>query len=174
MNQDLMKKIFFAVAFMFFAIGMAQETTTIYLIRHAEKADNGENPELSEAGKERTKKWGAYFENKNISTYYTTAFKRTILTASLTASYMSALPEPGTSRETRFMTYDPNDFSLKKIAEENTGKSIVVVGHSNTVPKYINDILGKKVYADISEGEYGNLFIIKITGDKITHELIKM
>lgn len=169
-----MKKLFLAMILAFCANVMAQETTTIYLIRHAEKADNSDNPELSEAGKERTKKWGAYFENKNISTYYTTAFKRTILTASLTASYMSALPEPGTSRETRFMTYDPNDFSLKKIVEENKGKNILVVGHSNTVPKYINDLLGKKTYPDISENDYGNLYIIKITGDKITHELVKM
>ncbi len=169
-----MKKILLTLILIICANAMAQETTTIYLIRHAEKADNSVNPELSEAGKERTKKWGAYFENKDINTYYTTPLKRAILTASLTAAYMSALPEPGTSREIHFMTYEPDNFSLKKIAEENKGKNIIVVGHSNTIPKYINDLLGKKAYADINENEYGNLYIVTITGDKITHELVKM
>lgn len=157
------------------ATTVAQEkTTTIYLIRHAEKADGSDDPELSEAGKERTKKWGAYFEKKNITLYYTSLYKRSKLTATFTAAYFSQIPPPGTSKEMRFIAYDPANFSLKQAAQDNEGQNIVVVGHSNTIPAQINALLGKNIYPDIKEDEYGNLYIIKITGDKITHELVKI
>lgn len=39
----------------------AQETTTIYLIRHAEKADTSRDTELSVEGKVRAKKMGILF-----------------------------------------------------------------------------------------------------------------
>ncbi len=169
-----MKKLLLTIILAIGFTAMAQETTTIYLIRHAEKADNSENPELSKAGLERAKKWGAYFEDKNISIYYSSPYKRTISTAAHSSAYMTSLPEPGSSHEMRFITYDVKDFSLKKTAEDNKGKNMVVVGHSNTIPEYINTLLGKKFYTNIPEDSYNNLYIIKITGDKIVHEMVQI
>lgn len=167
-----MKKLFLAIVFAFCANVMAQETTTIYLIRHAEKADNSTNPELSEAGKARAQRWAEYFKGKNIRVFYTTTYLRTLNTVLPTASVFDMTP--GSSTMNSFHTYDPKGFSLKGVAEKYPGQNILIAGHSNTIPANINELLGKKTYADINENDYGNLYIIKITGDKITHELVKM
>lgn len=171
-----MKNLLLIVACLVMNISVAQETTTIYLIRHAEKATDGSNdPGLSDEGMDRVKVWGDYFEDKNISMYYTTTYKRASETASGTLSHsMHYPPVPGTTYNVTMKTYDPMTLSLKKIAEDNSGKSVVIVGHSNTIPAQINALIGKKVYADMQESEYGNLYIIKITGNKVSHELVRM
>jgi 2,3-bisphosphoglycerate-dependent phosphoglycerate mutase len=170
-----MKNLLLMLSLIVTTAALAQEkTTTIYLIRHAEKADGSTDPDLSEAGKERTKKWGAYFEDKNISTYYTTPYKRTIQTASFTSAFVSAMPRRGSVKTTQFKTYDPRTLSLKQVAQDNNGQSVVVVGHSNTIPAQINALLGQNIYPDMKEDEFGNLYIITITANNISHQMIKM
>ena len=171
-----MKNLIAIVACLIINVALAQETTTIYLIRHAEKASDGTtDPGLSDAGMDRTKKWGDYFQDKNISTYYMTKYKRAVETATYTnGQVMSLLSKPGTTYNIMMKNYDPMSLSLKDVAKENKGKNIVIVGHSNTIPAQINALIGEKKYADMQENEYGNLYIIKITDDKITHELVKM
>jgi len=170
-----MKNMILIVACLVANVIWAQsETTTIYLVRHAEKADASADPDLSEAGKARAKKWGEYFEDKNIGIYFSTPYKRTTNTAAIISSFVSALPVPGTTRAFQMRGYDPAALSLQKLADDNKGKNIVVVGHSNTIPAQINTLIGEKKYADIPESEFGNLYIIKVTGDTVTHELVKM
>lgn len=171
-----MKNLIAIVACLILNMALAQETTTIYMIRHAEKASDGTtDPGLSDAGMERTKKWGEYFKDKKADIFYTTKYKRTVETATGTmANSMPYPPVPGTSHNVTMKNYDPMSLSLKQVAEENKGKNIVIVGHSNTISAQINALLGEKKYADMQENEYGNLYIIKITGDKISHELVKM
>jgi broad specificity phosphatase PhoE len=62
---------------------------------------------------------------------------------------------------------------LMGLANKYKGKTLLIVAHSNTIPAAINELLGKQTYLDIPENEFGNLYIIKITGSKITHDLIK-
>ena len=45
-----MKKILYVFVFMLLTLGAFGQTTTIYLIRHAEKVDNSKNPDLSKVG----------------------------------------------------------------------------------------------------------------------------
>lgn len=172
-----MKNLIAIVACLIMNVALAQEeTTTIYLIRHAEKANDGTtDPGLSDAGMDRAKAWGNYFSDKKITSYYMTQYKRTIETATYAHGVvMSLLSKPGTTYNTTLRNYDPMAFSLKQVVEENKGKNVVIVGHSNTIPAQINALIGENKYADMQESEYGNLYIIKITGDKISHELIKM
>jgi 2,3-bisphosphoglycerate-dependent phosphoglycerate mutase len=171
-----MKNLLLIVACLILNVTMGQETTTIYMIRHAEKADDGTNdPKLSDAGLDRTKVWGNYFADKNVTAYYMTKYKRAVETATHTnGQVMSLLSKPGTTYNITMKNYDPMSLSLKDVAKDNKGKNIVIVGHSNTIPAQINALIGEKKYADMQESEYGNLYIIKITGDKISHELVKM
>lgn len=136
-------------------------TTTLYLIRHAEKADLSSNPELSEAGIKRAKNWAAYFEKTPIDVFYTTMYKRTQQTCSPIAA----------TKQKDIIFYKPEAMDLKKIIEEYQGKTILIVGHSNTIPNYINKLLGEQKYPDIPETEFGNLYVIKSNG-KITSELL--
>lgn len=152
----------------------SQETTTIYLIRHAEKAEGSADPGLSDQGKDRAAKWGSYFEDKNITNYYSTNYKRTTETMTAISAFMSKMPAVGSSKQFRAEGYDPNNLLLSEVAKKNAGKNILVVGHSNTIPAQVNKLIGENKYTDMQENEYGNLYIIKINGDKITHEMVKM
>lgn len=172
-----MKKILLILTCLIANIALAQEsTTTIYLLRHAEKANDGTaDPGLSEAGKERAKRLGEYFRDKDVSNYYSTNYKR----ASETASTIVANAKFHQSADLNtinigFKKYDPMTFSLNDVAQKHKGESIVIVGHSNTIPTLVNNLIGERKYPDMQESEFGNLYIIKITGDKITHELVKM
>ena len=168
-----MKNFYLTIAFLiFFAVQGQEATTTIYLIRHAEKADDSADSELSEAGKLRALKWADYFKGKQIKTFYATSFKRTILTIVPTSVAFDY--SPGTNHRMQYNNYDPETFTLNEVFEKHNGESILVAGHSNTIPKTINSYLGKEIYKDIPENEYGNLYIITVTGNKITHVLVKI
>lgn len=137
------------------------ETTTLYLIRHAEKADSSSNPELSEDGIKRSVRWTKLFEKTQIDNFYTTLTRRTQMTCSTIA----------TSKQKDITFYDAARFTLQEIVAKHPGKTILVVGHSNTIPQQINTFLGEEIYPQIDENEFGNLYTIKVNGDKIEHKM---
>lgn len=159
-----MKYIYSILTLLLMNISSAQETTTIYLIRHAEKADASPDTELSEAGKARAQKWKAYFSDKNIVAIYSTPYKRTTTTAEPLAAANKLAITP----------YNPSELDLKTIAEKHTGKSVLIVGHSNTIPKYINKLLGENKYPDIDESEFGYMYIVTIKGSEMSCKLEKL
>jgi thioredoxin-related protein len=66
-----MKKILLVVVLFFGVLSActSQESTTYYLIRHAEKNrtdKTNRNPDLNKKGVERAKKWASYFKNIKI------------------------------------------------------------------------------------------------------------
>lgn len=139
----------------------AQETTTLYLIRHAEKADATKDTELSESGKARAKKWRAFFSDKNIAAIYTTPYKRTIATATPLAEKLGL----------NINSYNPSQLDLKSVAEMHRGKSVLIVGHSNTLPNHVNKLLNENKYDEIDESEFGTLYIVTVKGDIVTHSI---
>ena len=159
-----MKYAYLLLTLLLMNISSAQETTTIYLIRHAEKADTSPDTELSETGKERAQKWKTYLNDKNIEAIYSTPYKRTTATA-----------EPmAIARGINITSYNPAEMDLKAIAEKHKGKGILIVGHSNTLPKYVNKLLRENQYPDIDESEFGSVYIVTINGDTVTHRLEKL
>lgn len=141
------------------------QETKIYLIRHAEKADSSSDPELSDKGKTRSERWGAYFKDKDISFIYTTPFNRTKQTI---------IPVARLEGKKTMLVYEPAEMDLAMIANKHSGKNILIVGHSNTIPAYINKFIGEVKYPDMTEDEYGNLYIITVKGKDVKHELVKM
>lgn len=122
--------------------------TTIYLIRHAEKADATANTELSNAGKLRAENWAKHFKGKKIAAVYSTDYNRTLQTAAPIAKQAGL----------EVQKYSHREFDLKKLALQHQGHIIVVVGHSNTIPGYVNAATGVKTYEDIAETEFGTIF----------------
>lgn len=132
------------------------KATTVYLIRHAEKADATPNTNLSIAGNQRAKNWAKHFAGKKIAAVYSTDYNRTVQTATPIAK--QAVVE--------ITKYNPRELDLKKLARDYPGKEIVVIGHSNTIPGYVNTALGKHWYDEIDESEFGTLFEVVIENGK--------
>jgi broad specificity phosphatase PhoE len=54
------------------------------------------------------------------------------------------------------------------------GKTVLVVGHSNTTPAFVNKILGENKYEDINDNDNASLYIVTIAGDKKTSRIEKV
>ncbi len=139
-----------------------QNTTTVYLIRHAEKLDDTKNTDLSPEGYERAECWKKYFEDTQIDAFYSSGFQR----ARRTCQPMAF------SRDIDINIYKNHLMDLKKIIKENRGRTVLIVGHSNRIPTFVNKLLGEEKYPEILEPEFGNLYIIKEIDSQINTELI--
>lgn len=132
-----------------------QETTTYYFIRHAEKSDSdpqNKDPELSPAGMERAEKWAEIFKDIEFDIILSTNYARTRTTASKIAA----------SQEKDVDFYDPRKLNDPEFQQKTLGKTVLVVGHSNTNPAFVNLILGTNKYEALDEKEYGSLFIVTV------------
>ena len=133
--------------------------TTYYLIRHAEKDrsdTSNSNPNLSEAGNERAKRWAAYFSDIPLDQIFSTDLHRTQQTSSYVAS----------EKNIQVRSYDPTDLYNETFQEETRGHHVLIVGHSNTTPQFVNKIIGATTYKDIPDDENGMLYIVRITKDE--------
>ena len=140
-------------------------TSTYYFIRHAEKDrsdSSNKDPHLTEAGKARAEHWSDVLREVKFDAVYSTNYTRTKETAQPTAS----------KNHLDITIYNPNTIDAKSFLAETKGKTILIVGHSNTTPAFVNKILGNKKYDDIDDGNNGNLYIVSVTGDTITDELL--
>lgn len=156
-----MKKflLLFVFAFSLLISCTSDETTTYYLIRHAEKDrtdSTNTNPNLNEKGLERANKWANYFENIDLNAIYSTKYNRTMQTAKPTAD----------SKNLKFQNYDPGKMYDAVFQNETKGKKVLIVGHSNTTPVFVNKILGEKKYKNMNDNDNASLYIVTLTGDK--------
>ena len=143
------------------------EITTYYFIRHAEKdrSDHtNKDPELDKRGLKRANKWAKYFKNIDLDAVYTTNYIRTQQTAQPTAE----------KHHLDIQTYDPNSLYSKDFEEATKGKTVLVVGHSNTTPAFVNKILKEDKYEDIDDNDNSKLFIVTISDGKITDKVISI
>ncbi|TDE07138.1 phosphoglycerate mutase family protein [Flavobacterium sandaracinum] len=160
-----MKKIFLLITFLFLNISFGQKiTTTYYFIRHAEKVDSSKNPDLSLKGMERANHWNKIFAEVDFDLVYATDFKRTVQTASPTA----------TAKKRIITIYDPKNIAIESFKKETVGKKVLIVGHSNTIPNFVNQIINQKTYEDIGDSTFGNLYLVTLIGDDISHQLLKL
>jgi broad specificity phosphatase PhoE len=140
------------------------KTTTWYISRHAEKADNSANPQLSAEGQKQALDLRDYLTGKNIKKIYATNFIRTQSTAQPTSQLFTVAIQTYTPPAPSSAFID----SLKAI---NSGNALVV-GHSNTVDDIVNGLMGTNTMTDIPETEYGSLFIVKRKGSNYSFQKI--
>lgn len=164
-----MKKFFLLFVFTFTLLisCTADETTTYYLIRHSEKDRTNprdRNPNLNIEGEKRAQNWAEYFKDTQIDAVYSTNYNRTIQTATPTAL----------SNNLKVDTYDSRSMYDSIFQKITKGKSVLVVGHSNTTPVFANKILGEDKYENMADDDNATLFIITIKGDEITSETKKV
>ncbi len=141
----------------FLMVGMsaaAQSLTTFILVRHAEKATNHPtDPDLSEKGRERALRLAELLASTSLEAVYSTPFMRSWQTAEPVA-LVKQLP---------VLRYEPfKDEVIEAMIKKHQGKTILLVGHSNTTPWTANLLLGKKELADFAESEYGTVLMVTV------------
>lgn len=142
---------------------MISEISTYYFIRHAEKVSSEDlNPELSIKGELRAKKWAEIFSQISFDAIFSTDYIRTRSTALPTAQ----------SKDLELILYHPGKIDFVKFISETKGKTVLVVGHSNTTPEFVNKLIGTEKYKLIEHNNYGNLYIVEITDSSISDKVL--
>lgn len=128
---------------------LEKATTTVFLVRHAEKVDESSDPELTPAGKERAQELAYVLSDVKLYAVYDTPFIRTRDTAKPTA--VSQRLKVETIHSLRLE--DLKAF-VELALEKHKGGNILIVSHSNIVPALIKII--KQEELTVSRSEYMN------------------
>ena len=133
-----------------------QKITTFILVRHAEKdlSQSTKDPDLSAEGKARATRLLGMLKQTDIQALYSTDVKRTRQTV-----------EPlSQARSLVVSIYDPrNTADMDKMFQQNKGGTVVVTGHSNTIPQFVNYLIGEEKYKPMDDTDYDNLIIVSVT-----------
>ena len=143
----------------------SQDCTEIYLIRHAEKDRSdikNRNPELNDLGKKRALKWVQVFKNIELDKIYSTNYNRTTQT-------VTPISE---KNNIDISIYSPSKINYKNFILDNSGAKVLVVGHSNTIPFFVNGLIDKESYEQIDDLNNSNLYVVTICGNNISHKLL--
>jgi 2,3-bisphosphoglycerate-dependent phosphoglycerate mutase len=143
------------------------ETSVYYLIRHAEKDRSdkkNKDPNLTKAGNNRAVYWADVFKNVKFDAVYSTEYNRTRETAAPTAK----------ANELEVTSYHPFKIDMTKFLKNTSGKTVLIVGHSNTTPAFANKLLRKENFESIDDTNNGNLYIVTITGETRTVQLLTL
>jgi broad specificity phosphatase PhoE len=134
------------------APGSDREHLVVFLVRHAEKVDASEDPQLSAEGRERAAELARVLRSAKIDRVHSSDFIRTRDTARPAAAVHGAGIE----------LYDPRDLpALVEKLRRNGGRHLVV-GHSNTTPAMV-ELLGGEPTAPIHEqGEFDRLYVVTV------------
>ncbi|MDP2088594.1 MAG: phosphoglycerate mutase family protein [Flavobacteriaceae bacterium] len=165
-----MQKIILSLPFLIMMTTIsAQEsdlkTTTYFLIRHAEKVRSDAknlNPDLDERGIQRAQKWKDIFQFIDFQYIYSTNFTRTIKTV-----------EPiALEKNIEISMYHPTKIDFELFKNKTLGKNILIVGHSNSIPQFVNVLINQEKYKEVDDTEFSHLYIITIKGNQISDHLL--
>ena len=138
----------------------AARTTTVIVVRHAEKDPSGDprDPGLSEAGRARAEALAALLARSRASALFASEFRRTRETLAPLAARLGleTLAVPAA---------DPRAL-LAKLDALPPGSVAVVAGHSNTVPALVRALGGEVAGLGpaLDEAEFGRAFVVARCG----------
>ena len=162
-----MKKVFLVLLFLGSLSSFAQEVTTYYFVRHAEKDrtdKTNSNPELTEKGMQRAVQWNRTLQYVDFDAVYSTSYKTTLSTAKPIA----------VAHRLEVQFYNPRQPYSEDFKKATSGKNVLVVGHSNTIPQFVNAIIGEKKYPQIQDENNSNLYVVTLVNSAITSIVLKV
>ncbi len=148
------KIIWLLLATIFTSNTFAANNYSIYLVRHAEKQKEGENPGLTPCGQARAKQLARLLSQANISQIYSTKYQRTRQTANPLA----------TNQHIAVQNYNPKHLEQLSILLQQRKENSLVVGHSNTTPQ-LAELLSTQKMAPLTESDYQQLYQIQFIGE---------
>jgi broad specificity phosphatase PhoE len=162
--KKMKKNVIFSIIFLFFLTSILQASTLpdeeksltiIFLVRHAEKAQDGNSdPPLTSRGKARAQELAYILKHVPLEAVYSTPSKRTQQTALPTAE----------AHNLQVNSYKPGEEEsfLKNILSKHAGENVLIIGHSNTVPVLANHLSGSTQFPPLDESTYDNIFIASV------------
>jgi broad specificity phosphatase PhoE len=150
--------LFVAALVAFFIYRSASTTTVVVLARHAEKdLSSIQDPPLSAEGEQRAERLAQMFgRNKGvgrIDAIYVSDARRTQQTAAPLAERLGKQAVVVPAADTKGL--------VSRVMHEHEGGSVLIVGHSNTVPELIHE-LGDIDVPPIGDDEYDTLYVLSI------------
>lgn len=162
-SSSVIGPLVFAVVLLTMAPSLAAQVcsdlagSSIYLVRHAEKLE-GSDPGLTEAGKARAEALREELADIDLDAIYVTQWKRTQETAAPVAE-AQGLPLTVHSTESRSVSGHVQEV-MSDLNANHCGETVLLVGHSNTLPRIIYTLTGKQI-RELSEQTYNRLFHIR-------------
>ncbi|MEO7966745.1 MAG: phosphoglycerate mutase family protein [Gemmatimonadaceae bacterium] len=132
--------------------------TVVLVVRHAEKAGVSGDVPLSPAGESRAKALVAIARDAGVAGVITTQFQRTKQTGAPAAQSLGITPVVATAGGA---TAEHVKAIADTIRARFAGQTVLVVGHSNTVPAIVA-ALGGAQSPDLCDEEYDALFTVVV------------
>lgn len=168
-NFNLVSVIFLLLSGMaiFGACTTEDYTTTVYLVRHAEKdiSDTSSNPPLSRDGFARAQTLKEMLANERIEAIFTTYYRRNMQTMQPLAQH----------KNLEMRSYEAQEWQpmIEFIKESLKGSKVVISGHSNNLLPMIEGFGGEPPIDSIGEHEYDKMFKVLIKPDETLVEMIE-
>jgi 2,3-bisphosphoglycerate-dependent phosphoglycerate mutase len=139
----------------------AANTTTVIVIRHAEKASSGsQDPPLSEAGEARAALLSRLFGHgeaaDRVGAIYVSPLIRNRMTAAPLAAALHLTP-------IEVAADDPRSLA-RRVLRDNPGGRVLVIGHADTVPAIVAALSGGAEVAPLDAQEYDRMYIVTVPG----------
>ena len=125
--------------------------TTVYIVRHAERADDSANTPLSAAGRARAQELVHVLGNDDLDAVFVTNLTRTQQTGAPLAAAKGIMAE-------QYPASDPQSV-VNTILTDHLGDRVLVVGHSDTVDDIAGG-LGATELSDLGGDQFDRLFVI--------------
>lgn len=138
-----------------------EAATLILLVRHAEKAaEPAGDPPLTEAGQARAEALADALMDAGVDVIVGSQYRRTTDTVAPLAARL------GVEVEARPLEGNPGEAAAavaRDLAEAYAGQTVLVAGHSNTIPSMVNALTGLSL-ADLDDSDYDGLYVVVIDG----------
>jgi 2,3-bisphosphoglycerate-dependent phosphoglycerate mutase len=147
--------LFLAIALAISVQSFAQsQITTFILVRHAERGEDGtKDPDISEEGKKRASRLAEMLSKTSIAAIYSTAYKRTRNTVAPLAG----------AKGLEVLHYEPlKGEAIDKMLQDHAGQTVVISGHSNTIPWTANYLTGNNELKDFADNDYTNFLVVSV------------
>lgn len=137
----------------------SMSSTQIIIMRHAEKViqEGNADPDLSAEGKERAQHLVNLLKAVKIDRLYATPYKRTQQTLAALAA----------DRDLKTQLSPENAAAFAEQLLSAQGETIVIAGHANSAPRLVNLLTGTQNYADLKEEEFGKIWVLTVSDQKV-------
>jgi len=157
----LLRNLALAVATLLPCAAMA-EPDIIYLVRHGEKAADGNDPPLTPQGRQRAQNIATMLHRAGIQAIFSTPTARTLDTAKPLSTSLS-LP---------VQQYEAGKPEALVARIKTLQGPVLVVGHSNTLPELVR-LFGGAPGPEIGDNEYDRLYqLVNGTDGKVATVLL--